>query len=62
MGPWGPLLRKKFIVHPRNFFKNQNDVEFDFSIGQALVLLYFMNMVENVRWDHVTPPPAHPQN
>ena len=29
---------KMFIIHPRIFFLNKNDVEFDFSIGHALVL------------------------
>ena len=35
-GPLGAPFRKIFIIYPMIFFLNQNDVEFDFSIGLAL--------------------------
>ena len=31
-----------FIIHPMNFFKNKNGVEFDFSINHALALFAFL--------------------
>ena len=38
-----------------NFFKNQNDVEFDFSIGHALVLFPFLLIInKKCKVDHVT--------
>ena len=39
---WAPFFLFFFIIHPRNFFKNQIDVEFDFSIGHVLVLFTFV--------------------
>ena len=36
----GPPFPKTFIIHPRKK-KNQNDVEFEFSIGHAFVLFDF---------------------
>ena len=42
-GPFGPLFVKflLFILGKKNL--NQNDVEFDFSIGHALVLFPFFD-------------------
>ena len=37
----GPPIHKIVIIHPRIFFFNQNDVEFNFSIGHDLVLFHF---------------------
>ena len=37
----GPPVRKIFIIYPMKIFFNQNDVEFDLSIGHALVLFFF---------------------
>ena len=37
----GPDFQNIFIIHPRGNFLNKNDVEFDISIGQALVLFPF---------------------
>ena len=38
----GTPFPKIFIMHPRNFFLDRNDVEFDFSIGHDLVLFPFL--------------------
>ena len=38
----GPPFHKFFIIQPRKNFLNQNDVEFDLSIGHALVLFPFL--------------------
>ena len=38
LGPKFPIF---FIIHPRKKKSNQNDVEFDFSIGHALVVFQF---------------------
>ena len=37
----GTLFSYFFIIHPIIFFLNHIDVEFDFSIGHALVLFCF---------------------
>ena len=34
----GPHFRNFFVIHPRKNFLNQNDAEFDFSIGNDIVL------------------------
>ena len=41
MGPPLCPFGNFFITHPRKKNLNQNDVEFDFSIGHALVLFPF---------------------
>ena len=57
MALWGPLFIK-FLFILGNFFLNQNDVEFDLSIGHALVLfLFFFNNKKNVQWTMYVPPP-----
>ena len=38
---WAPF-RKFFIIHARKKKLNQNDLEFNFSIGHALVLFPFV--------------------
>ena len=44
------------------FFKNQNDVEFDLSIGHALVVFPFLSIInKKCKVNHVTnPPPRNP--
>ena len=41
LDPLEPPFPKIVIIHPRKKNWNQNDVEFDFSIGHALVFFSF---------------------
>ena len=57
VGPPGLPFYKIFIVHPRKKKLNQNDVEFDLSIGHALVpFLFFPLINKKCMVDHVHPP------
>ena len=56
LGLLGPPFRKIFIIHPRKKNLNQNDVEFDFSTGHALVLFPFFLIIKNVWWNIIHPP------
>ena len=49
IGAEPPLKVIFLLLIPGIIFSNQNDVEFDFSIGHALVLfLFFMNNKQNM--------------
>ena len=62
MGPPGAPFSYFFIIHPRKKFLNQNDIEFDFSLGHALVLSpFFFNNKQKCTGDHVCPS-RPPQN
>ena len=56
----GPPFPKIFIIHPRKFFLNQYDVEFDFSIGTFFILFLFFFLIINkqctVKYVHPPPP------
>ena len=41
-GPLGAPFRNIFIINPMEKIEYLNDVEFDFSIGHALVLFPFL--------------------
>ena len=57
-----PPFLNFFIIHLRNFFLHQNDVEFDFSIGHALVLFAFFKIInKKYNVDHARPN-RHPRN
>ena len=59
---WDPFLFNFFILYPRKKILNQNDVEFDFSIGDALVVFpLFWIINKKCSMDHVCPP-RPPQN
>ena len=62
-GPSGPNFRNFFIIYPMKILKDQNDVEFDFSISHALASFrFFMNNKQNnLRWT-MYPFPTHPWN
>ena len=57
----GPPVHNFFIIHPRIFFLNQN-VEFDLSIGHALVLFPIFGIInKKCTVDHVRPSPSPPK-
>ena len=57
IGPWGPLFLKFLLFILGNYFKNQNDAEFDFGIGHALALFPFLWIIsKKFKVDHVTLP------
>ena len=57
MGPSLAPFRNFFIIHPRKKHVNQNDVEFDFSIGHALVFFCFLNNKQKKgQWNMYIPP------
>ena len=58
----GPPFHNFFIIHPRKKVLNQNDVEFHFSKGHALVLFcFFLIINKQCTVDRVRPPHT-PQN
>ena len=55
------IIHNFFIIHPRKKMQDENDIEFDFSIGHALVIFPFLRIINKTMSGEPSTPPPTPE-